>query len=210
MCERAVLSKLAVNCSSVGSYASTSANVIAGVPKERGSAHRQSSPQMGHDIAGWKNLQSSVNSSAGWVMQFPNIARTCYLSELPPQNAPMNLRRRFLTTATLLCHFLALPTLLTSQLRPAEPVQTEEVTIAAAQQEKTGDVYKLSGNVDIVFRDYDIKADEIIYNAATGDITASGHLMFDGGPNDLHMEGSRAVYNVRTEYGKFYDVVGST
>ncbi|MGZ4787161.1 MAG: LPS-assembly protein LptD [Terriglobales bacterium] len=92
---------------------------------------------------------------------------------------------------------------------------TEEVTIKAAEQEKLGDVYTLRGNgrfplVDIIFRDYEIQAREITYNSATGEVQASGHLMFEGGPNDLHLEASHGTYNVRTETGKFYDVVGTT
>ena len=122
----------------------------------------------------------------------------------------MTVRNRFLNTALLLCHLLFCHLLVTSQLRPAEPLATEEVTIAADQQEKIGDVYQLRGNVHITFREYDIRADEITYNAASGDVTASGHLVFDGGPNDLHIQATRATYNSKKDLGKFYDVVGTT
>ena len=122
----------------------------------------------------------------------------------------MTVRNRFLITATLLCHLLVYHCLVTSQLRPAQAVSTEEVTIEADQQEKIGDTYHLRGHVHIHFRQFDVRADEITYDAKTGDITAVGHLIFDGGPNDLHIEGSRATYNARREVGKFYDVVGTT
>jgi LPS-assembly protein len=122
----------------------------------------------------------------------------------------MTVRNRFLITALLLCHLLVCHCLVTSQLRPAQPVPTEEVTIEADQQEKIGDTYHLRGHVHIHFRQFDVRADEITYDAKTGDITAIGHLLFDGGPNDLHIEGSRATYNARREVGKFYDVVGTT
>ncbi len=122
----------------------------------------------------------------------------------------MTVRNRFLITAILLCHCLVCPCLVTSQLRPAQPVPTEEVTIQADQQEKLGDTYSLRGHVHISFRMFDIRADEIHYDAKTGDITAIGHLVFDGGPNDLHIEGARATYNARREIGKFYDVTGTT
>ena len=127
----------------------------------------------------------------------------------------MTSRRRFLTTVLLLCHLLVWHGIVTSQLRPAQPVPTEEVTIKAAEQEKVGDVYTLRGNeqfplVDITFRDYEIQAREITYNSATGDVTATGHLVFDGGPNDLHLEASHGTYNVKSQTGKFYDVVGTT
>ena len=124
--------------------------------------------------------------------------------------ALMTSRRRLIITAILLCHWLVLPGIVTSQLRPAQPVAAEEVTIKAAEQEKVGDIYQLRGDVDIFFRDYEIKAQEITYNAATGDVEAKGHLVFDGGPNDLHLEASHGTYNVKSEVGKFYDVVGTT
>jgi LPS-assembly protein len=94
-------------------------------------------------------------------------------------------------------------------LRPAQPVPTEEVTIAADQQEKIGDVYHLRGHVHIHFRQFDIRADQITYDAKTGDITAIGHLDFSGAPNDLHIQGTRATYNTHTDHGKFYDVTGT-
>jgi len=110
----------------------------------------------------------------------------------------------------LLCHLLVWHEIVTSQLRPAQPVPTEEVTIKANEQEKVGDIYKLRGDVDINFRDYEIQADEITYNSKTGDVEATGHLVFDGGPNDLHLQASHGTYNVKNEVGKFYDVTGTT
>jgi LPS-assembly protein len=91
---------------------------------------------------------------------------------------------------------------------PNEP--GEEVTIQALQQEKAGDVYKLRGEVEIQFRQFLLRADEITYNTATGEVTANGHVVFDGGPRDEHLEADRAAYNVRTDSGKFYEVHGTT
>ncbi len=126
----------------------------------------------------------------------------------------MTVRRRFLITPLLLCHLLVWHCLVTSQLRPAQPVPTEEVTIEADKQEKIGNVAFLHGKPDapvrIQFRDYILVADEITFDYDTGDVTAAGHMVFDGGPNDLHLEGSRGNYNTRSEVGKFYDVTGTT
>ncbi len=91
---------------------------------------------------------------------------------------------------------------------PSEP--GEEVTIEALQQEKVGDIYQLRGNVVIHFRQFVLGADQITYNAATGEATASGHIVFDGGPHDEHLEADRAAYHLRTDSGKFYDVRGTT
>lgn len=122
----------------------------------------------------------------------------------------MTVRNRIFITAMLLCHLLVWPCLVTSQLRPAQPLPSEEVTIEADQQEKIGEIYNLRGHVHITFREFEIRADEITYNSTTGDITASGNLDFNGGPNDLHIKGTRATYNAQKETGKFYDVVGTT
>src|SRR3954467_3918096 len=103
----------------------------------------------------------------------------------------MTVRNRLIITAALLCHWLVWPGLVTSQLRPAQPAETEEVTIRADQQEKIGEIYNLRGKpgapVEIEFRDYTIRADEIVYNLTTGDITASGHMVLEGGPSDIHI-----------------------
>jgi LPS-assembly protein len=126
----------------------------------------------------------------------------------------MTLRNRLIITAALLCHWLVGPGLVTSQLRPAQLAETEEVTIRADQQEKIGEIYNLRGKpgvpVEIEFRDYTIRADEIVYNLTTGDITASGHMVLEGGPSDIHIRATRATYNIKSESGKFYDVVGTT
>ena len=95
---------------------------------------------------------------------------------------------------------------------PAAPVQTadeEEVTIKAVQQEKDGSLYKLRGEVEIHYRTYILYADEVTYNSATGDTDLEGHVVLDGGPYDEHVEASHGTYNVRTETGTFYSVVGT-
>ncbi|HUS18705.1 MAG TPA: LPS assembly protein LptD [Terriglobales bacterium] len=84
------------------------------------------------------------------------------------------------------------------------------VTIIADNQDKVGEVYKLSGNVEIQFRDLTIRGDEISWNKSTGDVTATGHLSFDGGLHDEHIDASHGEFNVRSKTGKFYDVSGTT
>ncbi|HWR34291.1 MAG TPA: LPS assembly protein LptD [Clostridia bacterium] len=81
--------------------------------------------------------------------------------------------------------------------------------IRAREQEKSGDIYRLRGEVEVSFRMFTFRATEITYNSASGDLEAIGHVMFDGGPHDEHLEASRATYNVNTESGKFYNVIGT-
>jgi len=127
----------------------------------------------------------------------------------------MTHRYRLIITALLLCHLLLASRAFTSQLPATNTAisggaQTgEEVTIRSKSQEKDGDVYKLSGEAEINYRTFILTADEITYNSTTGDVLATGTVTFEGGPHDEHIEASRAEYNIKTETGKFYDVVGT-
>jgi LPS-assembly protein len=92
-----------------------------------------------------------------------------------------------------------------SNAKPAEPV-----TIHARQQEKNGDLYTLRGDAEVDYRNWVFRSDLATYNAATGDVTATGHFTMDGGAHDEHIQASHGQYNLQTEKGKFYDVVGTT
>jgi LPS-assembly protein len=140
-------------------------------------------------------------------------------------------RSRIFITAALVCHLLLASGIVTSQtLPPAAPTisspetdpamappipaasasQTEEeVTIRAVEQEKDGSIYHLRGRVEIHYRTYILYADQVTYNADTGDSELEGHVVLDGGPYDEHVEASHGAYNVRTETGTFYSVIGT-
>lgn len=131
-------------------------------------------------------------------------------------------RTRCLITAASLCHLLLALSLVTSQLRaqtsavpapelPHTPpvLQEEDVTITAVQQEKVGPIYKLHRNAEVDYGAYILRADEMTYNADTGDAVADGHVLLEGGPNDEHIQASHATYNVRAESGRFENVTGS-
>lgn len=149
----------------------------------------------------------------------------------------MTLRNRFLITATLLCHLLLLPPLVTSQLPPENPAPATQnaaaaekspaasttpcgrafaeasnnhPTICAIQQERDGHIYELHGAVEIYYETYVLKADEATFDSDTNEATASGHFALDGGPNDDHIRASHGTYNFTSETGKFYDVTGTT
>ena len=137
-------------------------------------------------------------------------------------------RTRFLITAAFVCHSLLAPRLVTSQLRsdaqpsatsdqatpfppnPTPVLRDEDVTIKATErQEKDGPIYKLRGHVEIRYGSYTLYADEITYNSDTGEATGEGHMVLDGGPTDEHIEASHGSYNLRSESGNFYDVIGT-
>jgi LPS-assembly protein len=134
----------------------------------------------------------------------------------------MTSRTRFLITAALVCHLLLAHSLVTSQLLPAtmpRPAQNlpntpsalreEDVTISAITQEKIGPIYKLHGQAEIHYGVYILRADEVEYNADTGQATADGHVVLEGGPNDEHIHAGHGTYNVRAEIGRFENVTGS-
>ena len=121
-------------------------------------------------------------------------------------------RSYWIITAFAACHLLGALPLVTSQSLPAcaPSGSDEEATICAQQQEKEGTVYKLHRNVRIFYRLWILSADEITFDSLSGSATAEGHVVVEGGANDEHIEASRAEYNVQTEFGSFYDVVGTT
>jgi LPS-assembly protein len=143
----------------------------------------------------------------------------------------MIIRSRIFITAALVCHLLLAPGIVTSQtlppaaamvsapettpaVAPALPIASasqteEEVTIRAVEQEKDGSIYHLRGRVEIHYRTYILYADQVTYKADTGDSELDGHVVLDGGPNDEHVEASHGTYNVRTETGIFYSVIGT-
>ncbi len=57
----------------------------------------------------------------------------------------------------------------------------DEVLIRADEQEKIQDIYKVRGNVEIRFRNNTLHCDEATYDSTTGQITATGHVVYDGG-----------------------------
>jgi LPS-assembly protein len=125
---------------------------------------------------------------------------------------PIFSRYRFLAAAILATYFL-LPSVVTAQLLcPPSPPPTkngEEVNICAVRQEKDGQIFKLHVRSRISYRDFILWADEATYDSNTGNADVEGHVVLDGGPNDEHIEASKAEYNVRNETGRFYNVVGT-
>lgn len=89
------------------------------------------------------------------------------------------------------------------------PATGTPVTIHAREQEKHGDIYTLRDEVEIDYNTYVIRADKIVYNAATGDMTAQGHLQLNGGPDSEEISATHGEMNLSAQTGRFYDVIGS-
>jgi LPS-assembly protein len=90
-------------------------------------------------------------------------------------------------------------------ISPDQPVE-----ITADQCEKAGEIYTLTGHVTIKFDAYLYHGDTVVYDSTTGEATAKGHAVLDGGPRDVHITATHGTYNVRTQTGKFYNVNGTT
>src|SRR5215470_5496917 len=135
----------------------------------------------------------------------------------------MIVRNRRFITAALACHLLLASGIVTSQTPPptasstaalpsaplAKPQQEEEVIIRAVEQEKAGAIYQLRGSVEIRYRTYILAANEITYDSNTGDTQLEGNVLLDGGPYDEHISASHGTYNIRTDSGTFYSVIGT-
>ncbi len=91
----------------------------------------------------------------------------------------------------------------------APPPSGVPVRIQALNQTRVGEVYTLTGNVVIHYRGYVIRADRIIYNQATTELRAQGHLQVTGGPDDVLIRASHGEMNLNGHMAHFYNVTGS-
>ncbi len=79
----------------------------------------------------------------------------------------------------------------------------------AGDQKWSGDTVTLSGGVTIYYRDYQIRADKIVYHRATSELEAEGHLQVTGGPGDAYISASHGDMRLNMHTARFYDVHGS-
>ena len=86
---------------------------------------------------------------------------------------------------------------------------SEHVRIESVTQEVVGSLRHLRGNVRVETTDMLLRADELDYNADTGDLEARGHVHFEHFVRGEKLDCEKAEYNVNTETGKFYEVSGS-
>ncbi len=123
------------------------------------------------------------------------------------------IRKRFFITAAFLCHLLIVPGVVTAQLLCPPPsagaLRGDVADVCAVQQEKEGPIYKLHHRGRIAFRNFLLWADEATYNSDTAEVEAEGHVLLEGGVSDEYIQASRATYNVQTETGHFYHVIGT-
>jgi LPS-assembly protein len=140
----------------------------------------------------------------------------------------MRVRTFLFITALMLCHLQVWPQALTKQFPSASgpsslpdapdypiaevvaaPPAGVPVRIEAKQQEKRGEVYLLTDNVRIEYKDYVLTADKASYDGETGDAEADGHVRLQGGRNNELILADHGKLNFDLETGRFENVTGS-
>jgi LPS-assembly protein len=140
----------------------------------------------------------------------------------------MRVRTFLFITALMLCHLQLWPQELTKQFPSASgpsslpdapdypiaevvpaPPAGVPVRIESRQQEKRGEIYLLTGDVRIEYKDYVLTADRASYNGETGDAEADGHVRLQGGRNNELVLADHGKLNFDLETGRFENVTGS-
>jgi LPS-assembly protein len=91
---------------------------------------------------------------------------------------------------------------------PAPPTGVP-VEIHADTQREQNNIFTLTGNVLIYYRDYTVQADKITYNRDTSQVVAEGHVIVDGSADNEHITAANGEMNLDQDTAHFYDVVGT-
>jgi LPS-assembly protein len=89
------------------------------------------------------------------------------------------------------------------------PATGTPVEIEAKHQQQAGNTLTLSGDVVFHYRDYVIRADNVVYDRSTTELEADGHLQVTGGPNDVLINATRGDMMLNMHTARFYNVSGS-
>lgn len=83
------------------------------------------------------------------------------------------------------------------------------VRFEASEQSFAGDVYTLTGEVVLYYKNYVVRADKIVYNQSTSTVVADGHVQVEGGENDADITASNGEMHLDQHTGQFFNVTGS-
>jgi LPS-assembly protein len=89
------------------------------------------------------------------------------------------------------------------------PQTGDRVRIKARSQEESGDTLTLTGDVEIDYEEYILRADSVVYNTKTTEVEADGHLQLTGGPDDVFINATHGDMRLNMHTARFYDVSGS-
>jgi LPS-assembly protein len=90
-----------------------------------------------------------------------------------------------------------------------EPAGGVPVEFEARKQSRVGDIWTLTGDVVVHYRDYILRADKAVYHQSTTILEAEGNLQVAGGPNDVLIFAQRGDMRLNTHTARFYNVHGS-
>jgi len=79
--------------------------------------------------------------------------------------------------------------------------QSSTVAVRAVSQEIKGDIYFLRDHVVVTYKEMELTADQASYNQSTGEVTATGHVVYND--SAAHLEADELHYNVKTRKGWF-------
>jgi LPS-assembly protein len=82
----------------------------------------------------------------------------------------------------------------------------KDVVMRSDTQQKDKDTYHFRGHVEIIYESMHLHADEASYDAASGEVMARGHVVFDDPKS--HLVAEEVHYNVRTRQGWFSNGTG--
>ncbi len=79
----------------------------------------------------------------------------------------------------------------------------------ADRQTWSGQTATLYGVEELHYRDYVLRADKVVYNQATSELQAEGHIEMRGGASDIVLTASRGDMRLNMHTARFYDVTGT-
>ena len=93
-----------------------------------------------------------------------------------------------------------------------EPIPQKGVPVSwkADRETWSGHTATLYGVEDFRYRDYELRADKVVYNQETSELEAEGHLQMSGGPADVTLTAARGEMRLNMHTARFYDVTGTS
>jgi LPS-assembly protein len=95
-----------------------------------------------------------------------------------------------------------------AQLEPG-PASSVPVVWEAQHQHRAGDIWTLTGDVVVHYRDYILRADKVVYDQSTTQLDAEGHLQVAGGPNDVLIYADYGNMRLNMHTARYFSVHGS-
>ncbi len=90
-----------------------------------------------------------------------------------------------------------------------QPTSGKPIHWEADSQKRIGETWSLSGNVVVYFKDYELRADKILYHHDTGVIEAEGNLQLRGDSQAINLAADRGEINPDAHTARFYKVSGT-